>query len=97
MDVYRERAHLLSHLAAIYPSRLIRGADKEAPDWPVLFIHLPMPKGQVTWHISPDDLDLFEDISDQEDEWTTWDGHSTEEKYRRLDQATYDMTWGDDL
>lgn len=88
MDLYRERAHLLSHLAAIYPSRLIRGADPNEPDWPVLFIHLPFPDGQLTWHISPDDLDLFEDVPDEEANWAVWDGHSTEEKYERLDKST---------
>ncbi|AWN05286.1 hypothetical protein SEA_IBANTIK_64 [Streptomyces phage Ibantik] len=86
MNVYRERAHLLAHLAAIYPSRLIRGADPQEPDWPVLFVELP--GGQATWHISPDDLDLFQYVSDEESDWAVWDGHSTEEKYRRLDLAT---------
>ena len=97
MNAYRERAHLLAHLAAIYPSRLIHGADPEEPDWPVLFIHLPMPRGQVTWHISPDDLDLFEDVPDEEADWAVWDGHSTEEKYRRLDQATHELIRGGSL
>ncbi|WP_436846555.1 hypothetical protein [Streptomyces niveus] len=93
MNVYRERAHLLSHLTSIYPSALIHGADPAEPDWPVLFIHMPFPKGQLTWHISPDDLDLFESVPTEMRFWTVWDGHSTEEKYKRLDKATREE-WG---
>ncbi|HEY9261875.1 hypothetical protein, partial [Chitinophaga sp.] len=57
-NVYRERAHLVSHLAAIYESSL--GTDPQDPDWPVVYIKLPT--GQVSWHISPDDMDLFTDV-----------------------------------
>lgn len=38
-EVYRERAHLLAHLAACYPSHF--QSDPETPDWPVLFITIP--------------------------------------------------------
>jgi hypothetical protein len=79
--VYRERAHLLAHLAAIYPSHF--QSDPAEPDWPVLFISLPT--GQACWHIAPDDLDLFPHVAPGGD---TWDGHTTELKYRRLDHAT---------
>lgn len=82
-DVYRERAHLIAHLAAIYPAVLQHGADPAEPGWPVLYIELPT--GQASWHISPDDLDLLEHVPAGA---ATWDGHDTAEKYRRLDQAT---------
>lgn len=81
--VYRERAHLVAHLAAIYPSVLVHGADAAEPDWPVLFVGLPT--GQATWHISPSDLDLFEHVPAGA---ATWDGHSTTEKYERVDAHT---------
>jgi len=81
--VYRERAHLVAHLAAAHPSILVYRADPDAPDWPVIFIDLPT--GQVSWHIGPDDLDLFQHVTVGTG---TWDGHNTEEKYARLDAHT---------
>jgi hypothetical protein len=86
---YRERAHLAAHLAAGYPSVLVDGADANAPDWPVLFVKLPT--GQVSWHISPDDRDLFahvrRTIAGMPDA-PVWDGHSTDEKYARVHAHT---------
>jgi hypothetical protein len=79
--VYRERARLIAHLAAVYPSVLVHGADAAEPEWPVLFVTLPT--GQASWHISPGDLDLFAHVRVGDG---VWDGHSTEEKYRRLDR-----------
>lgn len=76
--VYRERAHLLALLAAHYPAHL--QADPAAPNWPVL--HLQLPTGQCTWHIGEADLDLFTHV--RTDRHEAWDGHTTEEKYRRI-------------
>lgn len=39
-------------------------------NWPVAIIHLP--EGQVSWHMEPDSIE--------------YDGHSIEEKYKRIDQ-----------
>jgi hypothetical protein len=78
---YRERAHLVALLAAQYPSWC--GVDADAPDWPVVYVELPT--GQCGWHISPDDwAELFAHLSLVCDDG--WDGHSTEEKYRRIDE-----------
>lgn len=44
--------------------------DPSEPEWPVAFIDLPT--GQVSWHLPQHP--------------TAWDGHSTPEKYRRIDQ-----------
>ncbi|MFF9268632.1 WDGH domain-containing protein [Streptomyces rochei] len=82
-SVYRERAHLVAHLAAIYPAT-IGYHDPEEPDWAVVIIDGP--KGQMSWHISPDDMDLFEHVPVSQ--VNTWDGHSTEVKYDRLRAAT---------
>lgn len=86
---YRERAHLTAHLAAGYPSVLVEGADADAPDWPVLFVKLPT--GQVSWHISPDDVGLFRNVRRTMagmPDAPVWDGHTTDEKYARLDAHT---------
>ena len=80
-DLYRERAHLVAHLAAIYPSHI--GTDPSEPDWPVLYIDTDA--GQLSWHISTADLPLLTHVSRGE---ACWDGHSTQEKYRRLDSLT---------
>jgi hypothetical protein len=42
--------------------------DPEQPGWPVAFIELPT--GQVSWHIPQYPA--------------VWDGHSTQEKFRRI-------------
>ncbi|MFE4420442.1 hypothetical protein [Streptomyces sp. NPDC056817] len=82
-SVYRERAHLVAHLAAIYPST-IGYHDPDEPDWAVVIVDLPT--GQASWHVAPDDMDLFEGVA--RSEINTWDGHTTEEKYARLDAHT---------
>lgn len=78
-SIYRERAYLTSHLSKIYPSRLSY-SDPNEPDWAVLYIQGP--KGQMSWHISPDDMDLFEHLAIVPG--VQWDGHTTQEKYDRL-------------
>lgn len=55
-DLYRERAHLVAHLAALYPSAIV--------------------------------LDLFPHVERVASNVAEWDGHSTEQKYRRLDNLT---------
>lgn len=41
--------------------------DPAEPEWPVIYIELPT--GQVSWHLPQHPV--------------AWDGHDTEEKYRR--------------
>lgn len=81
-SVYRERAHLLAHLATVYPAHF--EVDDHELNWPVL--HINFPTGQCCWHINMDDLDLFTHVPTRDG--STWDGHTTEEKYRRVDEAT---------
>jgi hypothetical protein len=81
--IYRERAYLIAHLATLHPSVLVEGADPAEPDWPVIYITLPT--GQVSWHLSPDDTDLFGHVPRGA---AVWDGHDTAEKYRRLHAHT---------
>jgi hypothetical protein len=86
---YRERAHLVAYLAACYPSVLAIDIDPDAPGWAVIFVETPT--GQMSWHVSGDDLDLFlsvEHADSDEPQVPKWDGHTTEEKYRRLAELT---------
>lgn len=80
---YRERNALVAALLRVggYPAEVVMAPDTEG--WWIVYAETPA--GQVSWHISPDDMDLFRD-------WpvafgsrpSPWDGHTTDEKYARL-------------
>lgn len=80
--LYRERAHLVAHFAAYYPSTA-GYTDPKAPDW--LVVTVWMPEGQATWHINKPDEDLFEHVPRVS---MPWDGHTTAQKYERVREAT---------
>ncbi|MQY29406.1 hypothetical protein [Nocardia aurantia] len=81
-SVYRERSHLVAHLAALYPS--VRVHDPEEPDAPTV-VTVRLPSGPAGWHIRNCDLHLFEHVPPGDNRY---DGYDTAEKYRRLDEAT---------
>lgn len=89
MDLYSERAAVvvaLGRAAMALGHEVYFAEDPLEPDWPVLFIELPT--GQVSWHLHPDDASVF--AADfpwiEEGSNEVWDGHTTEEKYRRLNR-----------
>ncbi|MEU6756951.1 hypothetical protein [Streptomyces sp. NPDC046685] len=82
---YRERAYLVAHLAALYPSH-IGYTDPDTPDWAVVTIEAP--GGQMTWHVAPNDMDLFGHVTPTNRICRGWDGHTTDEKYERLRSLT---------
>lgn len=77
--IYRERARLVSFLTKIFPS-YCGFTDPEEPDW--LIVYVETQEGQLSWHISPDDADLFGHLILVQE--NRWDGHTTKEKYERL-------------
>ncbi len=79
-DAYRQRAHLVALLASMYPST-IGHTDASCPEYAVVIVRFPT--GQATWHIAPDDLDLFEHVTKTDVD--LWDGHTTEQKYAVID------------
>ncbi|MFF2964274.1 coiled-coil domain-containing protein [Streptomyces sp. NPDC057963] len=83
--LYRERAHLVAHLAALHPSH-IGCTDPCSPDWPIVIIETPA--GQMSWHIWLRDMDLFVHVPPTNPRSSTWDGHTTDEKYQRLRDLT---------
>lgn len=87
MGIYRERAHLVAHLAARYPS-VLAYSDPAEPDWPVVTVETPA--GQLSWHLDPADVDLFEHVPTvtADDPRAAWDGHDTDTKYARLRELT---------
>ncbi|RMI34828.1 hypothetical protein [Nocardia stercoris] len=84
-EVYRERAHLVAHLSAIYPS--VRVDDPGEPEAPTV-VTVFLPTGPVGWHVKDRDLALFAHVPYGENHY---DGYDTAEKYRRLDAATRDL------
>lgn len=84
MDIYRERACLVALLTSLYPSC---GAynDPQEPDWLVVYVETP--EGQMSWHIHPDDEDLFKDL--KRCDVYEWDGHSTDTKYERMSKLQH--------
>jgi hypothetical protein len=91
ISLHRERAHLVAYLATQYPATIAYNDPKE-PDWPVCYIETP--EGQMAWHIAGGDLDLFDHVPRNGLLATggpVWDGHSTIEKYERLNALTRDI------
>ena len=85
---YRERAHLVALLASIWASH-IGYSDPNERDWAVVIITTPA--GQLSWHIARSDMDLFAHVEVSTSEHDAWDGHTTEQKYQRIDRLAADL------
>lgn len=82
--VYRERNRLVANLASRHPSVICPASDVEG----MFIVYVNGPTGQMSWHLYPEDLDLFPaGVVERMPSWE-WDGHTTEEKYRRLAALT---------
>lgn len=88
---YRERAQLIAALSMIFTG-VISYNDPSSPSWPVLYLNTNV--GQLSWHLNEDDLDLFPhvDVVPADDERARWDLHTSQEKYRRLMMAVFDLS-----
>src|SRR5438309_1507704 len=79
-NAYRERDQLVAALSKQFDAHLATHTGYWEDDWRnIVCIHLPT--GQATWHIHDSELAMFSHLDRADDHW---DGHSTEEKYRRL-------------
>lgn len=81
---YGERNALVAALSKLFPASLERHPEHEEwlDDWRwVVFINLPT--GQVSWHIHDSEVHQFTHLDSGQ---RTWDGHTTEQKYKRLAQ-----------
>ncbi len=81
-SVYVDRnllAQLVAALARKAGLHVGIAEDGTEPAWPVIYIDLPT--GQVSWHISQDELVIQLSTYTQK-----WDGHSVEEKRERIRQ-----------
>ena len=80
-QAYTERNQLVAVLARLCPAGIKR---TDIPGWDAEWhncVYIDLPTGQVSWHYHDRDAHLFADLPAYVCEW---DGHSTEEKYRRL-------------
>ena len=84
-------AQLVAVLAAIWPS-VITFSDPNEPDWAVVTIESP--KGQLSWHIHRNDLDVVKWIPwvSRDDNRARWDGHTTEQKYDRIAEIVWKLS-----
>lgn len=80
-QVYHERNQCVAALAKLFRSGTkrtkIEGWD---PEWENC-VYIDLPTGQVSWHYHDREHALFAALPPYTGEW---DGHTTEEKYRRL-------------
>lgn len=85
---YWERNQLVGVLSRLYPSHLAKHpeSDKEwEDDWRnIVCVHTPA--GQATWHLHDSDMPMFKHLEVGKDHW---DGHTTEEKYKRLEALNH--------
>lgn len=78
---YSERNRLVAYLARCFPSGLRK---TDIPGWDPCWhncVFIDTPLGQMSWHFHDDDAHLFEGMLPYE---KPWDGHTTEQKYERL-------------
>jgi hypothetical protein len=91
---YAERALIVAALAHSYrldpAGRAWRGIDVngETGFQTVCFIELPT--GQVSWHFADADTHLLKGLPESD---RPWDGHTTEEKHRRLNALLITRPW----
>ena len=90
--VYNERNRVVAALANamlllgydVYRTKTeIEGWD---PEW-YNCVYISLPTGQASWHYHDDEKELFDFIIKRDVEW---DGHSTEEKYERLNDFAHE-------
>lgn len=98
-NAYWERNQLVAALSKLFPAWLGKHDEKDKEwekDWrTIVYIEVPPEvRGnpekdfphQLSWHIHDTDVPMFDHLSYPvfEGKYPYWDGHSTEEKYRRL-------------
>lgn len=78
---YLERNRVVAALARCFPSGIKRTAIPGwSEDWHGC-VYIDLPSGQASWHYHDSHAHLFAGLPPYAGEW---DGHTTEEKYRRL-------------
>lgn len=94
--VYDERNRCVAAMTAMaqrlgWPAWLGHHEPANDPKWDAEWrnvVYIFVPTGQVSWHIHDRDLPLFAHLDRVPGVDGTWDGHTTEVKYKRLEQLT---------
>ena len=93
---YTERNRLVALASKLFPSWLERHPESDVEwedDWRwIVFVRLPT--GQASWHIHDSELETFDHLGRQSG--NSWDGHSDEEKYRRVDAIMAEVLGNED-
>jgi hypothetical protein len=71
---YYERNKLVRFLASLFPAGIAHNC-----------VYIDTPEGQLSWHYHDEEAHLFSALPPYE---KPWDGHSTLEKYLRLERLT---------
>lgn len=79
--VYRERNQVVAALAKCFPSGIAKTAIEGWDEAWHNCVYIELPTGQVSWHYHDREEELFAGLTSYD---KPWDGHDTEEKYRRL-------------
>jgi hypothetical protein len=95
-NAYHERDQLVAAISKLFPSHLLIHPAVDAAweeGWrTIVCVHLPA--GQATWHIHDSERELVAHLEDVNLLGCRgWDGHTTEEKYRRLAQLENDRVY----
>ena len=80
---YAERNKLVALLSKLFPSCFGRHEEEDMTwedDWRWI-VYITLPTGQCSWHIHDSDLPMFSHLKQGD---VKWDGHTTEEKYKRI-------------
>jgi len=88
---YRERAQLIAVLAAAYPAVL--STDAAEPDRPDV-VYIRTLRGQMSWHLAAADAtEFFPHVPRVAPDHPSarWDGHTTPDKYARLQRLVSDI------
>lgn len=91
---YLERNQVVAALAKCFPSGTAKTAiEGWSEDWHGC-VYIDLPTGQASWHFHDSHAYLFADLPAYKGKW---DGHTTEEKYRRVSmlpaQAQQESQW----
>ena len=82
-EAYWERTQLVAALTKCFPAGIAKTAiEGWSEDWHGC-VYIDLPTGQVSWHYQDSQAKLFANLPAYASEW---DGHSTEEKYLRLEK-----------
>ena len=80
-SAYLERNRLVALLSKVFPSGKKKTAiEGWSEDWHGC-VYIDLPTGQASWHYHDSQAWLFEHLPEYQG---TWDGHTTDEKYERI-------------